>query len=131
MWPRPHRPHRHLRADLRADGTHGPGFLDGDDAAGLLHRAADRFRVHRDERPRIDDLDRVACVVPLEHLEIVGPRVYRRDMDALSGRSVEGRKTVTVLFCDLVAYTELAERLEFLGDAVLGQVITVDGGMVM
>jgi hypothetical protein len=31
-------------------------------------------------------------------------------MDALSGRTIEGRKTVTVVFCDLVAYTELAER---------------------
>jgi class 3 adenylate cyclase len=33
-------------------------------------------------------------------------------MDALSGRTIEGRKTVTVVFCDLVAYTELAERLD-------------------
>src|SRR5215471_11120925 len=33
-------------------------------------------------------------------------------MDALSNRAVEGRKTVTVLFCDLVAYTELAGRLD-------------------
>ena len=33
-------------------------------------------------------------------------------MNVLSGRTVEGRKTVTVLFCDLVAYTELAERLD-------------------
>jgi len=33
-------------------------------------------------------------------------------MDALSNRTVEGRKTVTVLFCDLVAYTELAGRLD-------------------
>src|SRR5262252_218766 len=33
-------------------------------------------------------------------------------MDALSSRTVEGRKTVTVLFCDLVAYTELAGRLD-------------------
>jgi class 3 adenylate cyclase/uncharacterized protein (DUF1778 family) len=33
-------------------------------------------------------------------------------MDALSGRTVEGRKTVTVLFCDLVAYTELAGHLD-------------------
>ena len=30
----------------------------------------------------------------------------------LSNRTVEGRKTVTVLFCDLVAYTELAGRLD-------------------
>ncbi len=33
-------------------------------------------------------------------------------MDRLSNRTVEGRKTVTVLFCDLVAYTELAGRLD-------------------
>jgi class 3 adenylate cyclase len=33
-------------------------------------------------------------------------------MNVLSGRTVEGRKTVTVLFCDLVAYTELAGRLD-------------------
>ncbi|HEU5215691.1 MAG TPA: adenylate/guanylate cyclase domain-containing protein [Gaiellaceae bacterium] len=33
-------------------------------------------------------------------------------MDALSHRTVEGRKTVTVLFCDLVAYTALAGRLD-------------------
>ncbi len=33
-------------------------------------------------------------------------------MDGLSNRTVEGRKTVTVLFCDLVAYTELAGRLD-------------------
>jgi class 3 adenylate cyclase/tetratricopeptide (TPR) repeat protein len=33
-------------------------------------------------------------------------------MDVLSSRTVEGRKTVTVLFCDLVAYTELAGRLD-------------------
>lgn len=39
-------------------------------------------------------------------------RVYFRDMDALSNRTIEGRKTVTVLFCDLVAYTELAGRLD-------------------
>jgi class 3 adenylate cyclase/tetratricopeptide (TPR) repeat protein len=39
-------------------------------------------------------------------------QVYFRDMDTLPGRTVEGRKTVTVLFCDLVAYTELAERLD-------------------
>ncbi len=30
----------------------------------------------------------------------------------VSNRAVEGRKTVTVLFCDLVAYTELAGRLD-------------------
>ena len=39
-------------------------------------------------------------------------RVYFRDMDGLSNRTIEGRKTVTVLFCDLVAYTELAGRLD-------------------
>ena len=39
-------------------------------------------------------------------------RVYFRDMDVLSNRTIEGRKTVTVLFCDLVAYTELAGRLD-------------------
>jgi class 3 adenylate cyclase len=39
-------------------------------------------------------------------------RVYVRDMDVLSNRTVEGRKTVTVLFCDLVAFTELAGRLD-------------------
>jgi class 3 adenylate cyclase len=33
-------------------------------------------------------------------------------MDVLSGRTIEGRKTVTVLFCDLVAFTELAGRLD-------------------
>jgi class 3 adenylate cyclase/tetratricopeptide (TPR) repeat protein len=33
-------------------------------------------------------------------------------MDVVSNRPVEGRKTVTVLFCDLVAYTELAGRLD-------------------
>ncbi len=33
-------------------------------------------------------------------------------MDVLSDRTVEGRKTVTVLFSDLVAYTELAGRLD-------------------
>ena len=33
-------------------------------------------------------------------------------MDGLSDRTVGGRKTVTVLFCDLVAYTELAGRLD-------------------
>lgn len=33
-------------------------------------------------------------------------------MDVLSSRTVEGRKTVTVLFCDLVAFTELAGRLD-------------------
>jgi class 3 adenylate cyclase len=39
-------------------------------------------------------------------------RVYLRHMDAPSNRALEGRKTVTVLFCDLVAYTELAGRLD-------------------
>jgi class 3 adenylate cyclase len=39
-------------------------------------------------------------------------RVYFRDMDVLSNRTIEGRKTVTVLFCDLVAFTELAGRLD-------------------
>lgn len=38
--------------------------------------------------------------------------MYVRRMDALSNRTVEGRKTVTVLFCDLVAYTELAGQLD-------------------
>ena len=33
-------------------------------------------------------------------------------MDVVSSRMPEGRKTVTVLFCDLVAYTELAGRLD-------------------
>jgi class 3 adenylate cyclase len=33
-------------------------------------------------------------------------------MGVLSNRTVEGRKTVTVLFCDLVAFTELAGRLD-------------------
>jgi class 3 adenylate cyclase len=41
-----------------------------------------------------------------------GAAVYFRDMDVLPGRTAEGRKTVTVLFCDLVAYTELAGRLD-------------------
>ena len=38
--------------------------------------------------------------------------MYVRAVDALSNRTIEGRKTVTVLFCDLVAYTELAGRLD-------------------
>jgi len=33
-------------------------------------------------------------------------------MDGLLSRPSEGRKLVTVLFCDLVAYTQLAERLD-------------------
>ncbi|HKD93308.1 MAG TPA: adenylate/guanylate cyclase domain-containing protein [Gaiellaceae bacterium] len=33
-------------------------------------------------------------------------------MNVPSNRTVEGRKTVTVLFCDLVAFTELAGRLD-------------------
>jgi class 3 adenylate cyclase/tetratricopeptide (TPR) repeat protein len=33
-------------------------------------------------------------------------------VDGVLGRPVEGRKTVTVLFCDLVAFTELAEQLD-------------------
>jgi class 3 adenylate cyclase len=33
-------------------------------------------------------------------------------MDAVPNRTIEGRKTVTVLFCDLVAFTELAGRLD-------------------
>jgi class 3 adenylate cyclase len=33
-------------------------------------------------------------------------------VDVRSNRTVEGRKTVTILFCDLVAYTELAGRLD-------------------
>jgi class 3 adenylate cyclase len=33
-------------------------------------------------------------------------------MEVVANRAVEGRKTVTVLFCDLVAYTELAGRLD-------------------
>ncbi len=33
-------------------------------------------------------------------------------MDGVLSRPVEGRKTVTILFCDLVAFTELAERLD-------------------
>jgi class 3 adenylate cyclase len=39
-------------------------------------------------------------------------RVYVRPVDAPARSTVEGRKTVTVLFCDLVAYTELAGRLD-------------------
>jgi class 3 adenylate cyclase/tetratricopeptide (TPR) repeat protein len=38
--------------------------------------------------------------------------VYVRAVDESASRTVEGRKTVTVLFCDLVAYTELADRLD-------------------
>jgi class 3 adenylate cyclase len=38
--------------------------------------------------------------------------VYVRDVDVVPDRTVEGRKTVTVLFCDLVAFTELAGRLD-------------------
>ena len=33
-------------------------------------------------------------------------------MSGLLGRATEGRKLVTVLFCDLVAYTQLAEHLD-------------------
>jgi class 3 adenylate cyclase/tetratricopeptide (TPR) repeat protein len=33
-------------------------------------------------------------------------------VNVVSNRTVEGRKTVTVLFCDLVAFTELAGRLD-------------------
>src|SRR5215467_14460985 len=33
-------------------------------------------------------------------------------MNGLLGRPTEGRKLVTVLFCDLVAYTQLAEQLD-------------------
>ena len=59
-------------------------------------------------------------------------------MDAPSTRAAEGRKTVTVLFCDLVAYTELAGRLdpEALRDVMLrfferaGAVIEAHGGTV-
>jgi class 3 adenylate cyclase len=59
-------------------------------------------------------------------------------MDALSSRTAEGRKTVTVLFCDLVAYTELAGRLdpEALRHVMLrffeqaGAVIEAHGGTV-
>ena len=68
-----------------------------------------RLRVALDE---VANLDREAFGVRRSHLEILGPGVYFRDMDALSNRTVEGRKTVTVLFCDLVAYTELAGRLD-------------------
>jgi class 3 adenylate cyclase len=38
--------------------------------------------------------------------------VYVRAVDVLSNRAAESRKTVTVLFGDLVAYTELAGRLD-------------------
>ncbi len=38
--------------------------------------------------------------------------MYVRAVDVHSPRTAEGRKTVTVLFCDLVAYTELAGRLD-------------------
>jgi class 3 adenylate cyclase/tetratricopeptide (TPR) repeat protein len=59
-------------------------------------------------------------------------------MDVLPKRTVEGRKTVSVLFCDLVAYTELAGRLdpEALRDLMLrfferaGAVIEGHGGTV-
>jgi class 3 adenylate cyclase len=40
------------------------------------------------------------------------PPCYVRDVDGVLSRPVEGRKTVTILFCDLVAFTELAERLD-------------------
>ena len=33
-------------------------------------------------------------------------------MSGLLSRPTEGRKLVTVLFCDLVAYTQLAEELD-------------------
>jgi class 3 adenylate cyclase len=59
-------------------------------------------------------------------------------MDTLPNRAAEGRKTVTVLFCDLVAYTELAGRLDpealrgvmlrFFAEA--GAVIEAHGGTV-
>jgi class 3 adenylate cyclase len=59
-------------------------------------------------------------------------------MDVLPKRTVEGRKTITVLFCDLVAYTELAGRLdpEALRELMLrfferaGAVIEAHGGTV-
>ena len=38
--------------------------------------------------------------------------MYVRALEVVSNRPVEGRKTVTVPFCDLVAYTELAGRLD-------------------
>src|SRR5262249_27438027 len=45
-------------------------------------------------------------------LSLVPPEVYFRHMDGLLSQPSEGRKLVTVLFCDLVAYTQLAERLD-------------------
>ena len=41
-----------------------------------------------------------------------GSEVYVRAVATGLSGTVEGRKTVTVLFCDLVAYTELAGRLD-------------------
>ena len=91
----------------------GPSRPKTSPALGAERHAVDRvhgrLRVALDE---VDDLDGQAGRLHLDHLEILGPGVYVRDMDVLSSRPVEGRKTVTVLFCDLVAYTELAGRLD-------------------
>src|SRR6185503_8650401 len=49
--------HGDLRADLRADRAHGPGFFDEDETIGLAHRSQYRFHVERAQRAQIDDLD--------------------------------------------------------------------------
>src|SRR5262249_8476225 len=76
------------------------------DAVNGVHR---RLRIPLDE---VAHLDCQAFGLRWDHLEILGRGVYVRAMDVVSNRAVEGRKTVTVLFCDLVAYTELAGRLD-------------------
>jgi class 3 adenylate cyclase len=104
------RQHPDRRRLPRSVGPEEPEHLSGTNAEGhAVDGVHGRFRVALDE---VDDLDGTGGLVSRKHLEIVGPGVYRRDMDTLSGRGAEGRKTVTVLFCDLVAYTELAERLD-------------------
>ena len=107
---RQHADRRRLPRSVRAEQPEHLAGGDGErDAVDGVHR---RLRIPLDE---IDDFDNRLG----RHLEIVGPAlvdrrhgVYFRDMDALSNRTIEGRKTVTVVFCDLVAYTELAGRLD-------------------
>jgi class 3 adenylate cyclase len=106
-----HHPHRRrLPRAIRAEQAED---LSGRDLEG---HAVDG--VHRRLRIALDQFGDVDCWL-VRHGEIVGTvlvesreQVYVRDMDVLSNRTIEGRKTVTVLFCDLVAYTELAGRLD-------------------
>jgi class 3 adenylate cyclase len=125
--PDPGREHAHRGRLPRSVRTEQPQDLSRAgserDAVDGVHRCA---RIPLDE---LDDLDGEAGSGGGErvggHAGIVGvgpvpaapdaePRqeVYVRAMDGLPSRTVEGRKTVTVLFCDLVAYTELAGRLD-------------------